>query len=537
MNEDQLNNIPNWLKAKGYLHLTPQIDVLRKARKIVRDITNPEYVSRYSFFPLIYCEIKERRYKRVDKNSRVRAHKVTDKQGNTRKTAKKRPLHYAAHMDALIYGYYAELIQDKYDGLIKRNGELDNAITAYRKIPFDAEKNKGTIHFANDVFKEIRSRISVNRECAVVTFDIKSFFSTLNHARLKRAWMDLFGFDKLPDNHYKVFKASTDFHYVLLDDLRKYKVKNGKKSAFDEKRLAEIRNRYGIMSFFESALEFRKAVKNGELPIYRNPFFDKSLREIRGIPQGLPISAVLANLYLLEFDLKLLRDVVGPYKAFYRRYSDDIIVLCSPEHVYIVKKLVEDFLLESKVELSKEKTETFLFKENEGDSSRSHISAYQLTDQGWLKGKSLTYLGFEFNGNNIFIKSANLARFYRRMINAVRSKARIAIKIADKENKKPVIFKRQLYELYSYCPITKKLSKRKYKRLKKNKFGEFRLHVTDKKIKNRYKKNKPLRSNYLSYVKRASEIMNEVTILRQLRKHKRVLNQAILKHLKKEPNK
>ncbi|HEX8015252.1 MAG TPA: reverse transcriptase domain-containing protein, partial [Flavobacterium sp.] len=47
-----------------------------------------------------------------------------------------------------------------------------------------------------------------------------------------------------------------------------------------------------------------------------------------GIPQGLPISAVLANLYLFDFDLDIVNRWVKPHNVYYRRYSDDIFIVC-----------------------------------------------------------------------------------------------------------------------------------------------------------------------------------------------------------------
>ena len=45
--------------------------------------------------------------------------------------------------------------------------------------------------------------------------------------------------------------------------------------------------------------------------------------------------------------------------AYYRRYSDDIIVICKVEEIDFTKKYVENLILESEVKISTEKTETF----------------------------------------------------------------------------------------------------------------------------------------------------------------------------------
>ena len=60
-----------------------------------------------------------------------------------------------------------------------------------------------------------------------------------------------------------------------------------------------------------------------------------------GIPQGSPISDVLANIYLLEFD-KLVRDHVEKLGGIYTRYSDDILVVApiSPEQAQATEEWI-----------------------------------------------------------------------------------------------------------------------------------------------------------------------------------------------------
>ncbi|MBD5807125.1 hypothetical protein [Limosilactobacillus walteri] len=45
-----------------------------------------------------------------------------------------------------------------------------------------------------------------------------------------------------------------------------------------------------------------------------------------GIPQGTAVSAVLANIYMIQFDY-LLADTISKYNGIYRRYSDDFIIV------------------------------------------------------------------------------------------------------------------------------------------------------------------------------------------------------------------
>ena len=59
-----------------------------------------------------------------------------------------------------------------------------------------------------------------------------------------------------------------------------------------------------------------------------------------GIPQGSPISAVLANIYMLDFDYeinKYLESIGG----IYRRYSDDMVAICPLDKKDEVIKLLK----------------------------------------------------------------------------------------------------------------------------------------------------------------------------------------------------
>jgi len=515
----------NWLKSKGYLHFTGQIETSKRAKELVAKVTNPSYVATYAFYPLILTNISERKFKMVP-SEESRTHCYKDENGVYVKTAKSRPLHYAANLDAMIFSYYAEHLQNKYEDHIKSFPGLPESVIAYRKIPSETEgKHKSTIHFAYEIFEEIKKRSHSDDECMVLTFDIKSFFSSIDHNILKNTWSELLGFARLPTDHYNVFKASTQFSYVYLDELRLYKSKQGRKVGFDEKYLAAIRNKNGINAFFESPKAFRDKIKDGTLKLSKYPFRNKSKEPI-GIPQGLPISAVLANLYLLDFDKKVLETVVNDKGGYYRRYSDDIVVVCSGNHAKEIEGFINTTLEESKVQISINKTETFIFKKLVFGKKPARLTSVKVSNDGEKVGAPFNYLGFEFNGQKALIKSANVAKFYRRMISSVKRKAKRAKKLAERTpGKKPCIYRRQLYKLYTSRPLHDVKVRKRWKKIIKIETGEYRL-VTGV-------KEKDLRSNYLTYVKRASEIMNEPAIENQIRKHKTIFNQAIFRHLTK----
>lgn len=494
-----------WLNPKGYLHITSRIDVTRRKLEIHQKITNPSYIAQYAFYPLMHTIIKERKLKKID-GSKKRRHVV-----------KPRPIHYATHFDALIFAYYAQILQDKYEQEIKKHTHLNHCVIAYRKIPTGLESaNKSTIHFASELFEEIKQRTKITDEVAVLTFDIKSFFSTLNHNLLYKAWTNLLGCDKLPKDHYNVFKAATKFSWVLLDDLRVKR--NG---GFDEKELARIRKNFGVEAFFESPRAFREKIKSGKLKIYSHK--KKSLNS--GIPQGLPISAILANLYLLNFDMKVYESVVENIGGYYKRYSDDIAIICPVEKIEQVDSLMNKLVIESSLQLSTEKTEKFIFRKSKFGNKEPRLTCINIHNNSERIGKPLTYLGFEFNGFRTIIKSRNLSKFYRRLIFTVKRKAKRANRISlNNPFQKPVIYRNQLYKLYTNLSFKNCKIRRNWKSLERKENGQYYYKT--------HKKSKKIKSNYLTYVRRSSEIMKDEIIKHQIRKHKSICNEAIHKHLK-----
>lgn len=525
------NERPSWLKSRGYLHITPKIDVHKRYEEIYTKVHDETFVADHGFFPLIHSVIKERKFKKVP-NGTGRAHSY--KKGDEhKKTAKLRPLHYATHIDAMIYGCYAEKLLKLYEIELNQHSGLTDCVIAYRKIEIeetdeeDAENEdelpgKSTIHFAHEAFEEIKARAIDG--CVVLMFDIKSFFSELNHEKLKKAWCSLLKVEKLDRAHFNVYKAATNFRYILKDELRVSSAKKGRRSEFDEKKLASIRKYQGIESFFSSIEDFKLAIKNKELKVYKHPFM-KNKRPV-GIPQGLPISAVLANLYLLEFDKAVLDRLVNGAGGFYRRYSDDIMIICKPEEADQIEQFVLNEIKKSEVEISVDKTEKFIFKQVQISARINRITSTLLSGESQLVGKPLTYLGFEFYGYRTLIKSANLAKYYRRMISSVKRKAGRARNIGERNDCIPAIFPRQLRKVYNNVNLNKEKVFRKRKILVKNSEGFYSFSFKEYRPKTG--------SNYFSYTKRASSIMNEPKIGNQIRKHKSVFYSSMAIHIKRK---
>ncbi|MBB1150467.1 hypothetical protein H4K35_10120 [Myroides sp. NP-2] len=540
---------PDWIKAKGYIHITPTLDVRNDWKKLYYKITNKEYIASYAFFPLIYAEIKERKYKKINKEEHTnntlsgRTHLLRKKDNTLKKTRKIRPLHYASHFDSLVYGYYADVLSTKYQIILDGNKDLDDSVIAYRKIKIDdtSDIGKSTIHFAKEAFDEIRNRAKIDNGIAALTFDIESFFSGLNHQFLYKKWCEVMQVSKLPKDHLNVFKASTNFRYILRDDLRIRQVVGKRRVGFDERKLFKIRRDKGYKCFFRDNKDFREHIKQGKLRIYKNPFFkfDKDLdKKVNiGIPQGLPISTVLANLYLLDFDRKLIDKLVKGKGAYYRRYSDDILIVCSIADINEIKEFVIEEIKNSFLGISEAKTEQFIFQDLEFDSKGNRRLTSIKVDGKELKvNKPLIYLGFEFRGYNTIIKSTNLARYYRRLLSVVKRRARRANNNYGKNPfAKKAVYLNQIKKLYN-APLKledgehadlKQRNRTRY-RFEKNELGQYELVL--------FSSSQNKNSNYITYLKRCDKIFEkngDNSFLRQLRKRKSIVNHSVKKHLNK----
>lgn len=533
---------PNWIKEKGYLHLSPSLKLRDNWMSYYRNVTNSKYVANYAFYPLIHTILKDRKYKKGNPKkhkdiNRKHCHFNIDS-NRVEKMHKLRPLHYASHMDALIFGYYKEILSELYEKKLEKEPFLNHSVNAYRKIKIseDSLKGKSTIHFAKEAFDEIK-RLGEQRDVCVLTFDLKSFFPSLNHQYLKEKWKWLLEVDELPKDHYNVFKACTKFKYVLLDDLRMpKKYKSGRKRGFDESKLAKIRKDNGFKCFFSSNMELRDNIKSGQLRVFNNPFYSKERKNI-GIPQGLPISAFLANLYLFDFDLKIVNELVKEKGIYYRRYSDDIIIICKSSEIEVVEDFMYKLIEESKVEISADKTERFIFRKVNFSpkSDDKRLTCYKIDKETNREIETpLLYLGFEFRGYKTVIKSANLARYYRKIISITKRRAKRARKLINLNPETPhAIFINQIKKLYnkplkindSESKELVKQNRKKYSLVKNERnFYEF-LHYS---VKGRKE------SNYFSYVKRCCDIFEADDFMKQIRKRRHIVHSAINKHFIKK---
>lgn len=380
----------DWFKPRGYLHIDSKINLEDRQNVFLR-ISNPAWVADHAFLPLLYKTICERRYKRIGKTKKGIQMRSHSENGKT--TKKIRPIHYASHLDSQVYAFYNhKVISPAYENLIEKTSGLSDCISAYRRLlSSDGLSNKCNIHFAKDAIDEIKRR----KECTTLALDIKSFFSTLDHSILLKRWKEVLDSDFLPEDHYNLYKSITKFRYINRDDLRTTN------RGFNEREIASFQKK-GVQSFFLSMEQFRERIKAKEFIVHKNQFIrnEDGIKYPIGIPQGLPLSALLANIYMYSFDLEVFNELCAKSGVFYRRYSDDIVLICNNDQREFVEEFVTKLICgdQIKLKLSEQKTERIIFKEIE-INGRTRLQSFSLDVSGAeIFNIPFRYLGFEFYG-------------------------------------------------------------------------------------------------------------------------------------------
>ena len=282
-------------------------------------ITSPDKIVHHGFYPFIHYTIKSRKVKNGKKDE-----------------PKKRQIYYAAHIDGWIYRYYAYLINEAYNQRVKKDG-IDSVAVAYR-----TNLRKSNIDFAKEAFQHIQGTTS----CYVMIGDFTDFFDNLDHIYLKKQLCDLLSVEKLPDDVYAVYKNVTRFSYVELQDLL---MLNGLEDTHKGRKEFNDRSH-------ERALPPEQFRQNKNL-VHPSP------HPKYGVPQGSPISAVFANVYMLAADRKL-QEYVSSFNGFYMRYSDDFIVIIPQSdidfsvHYKAIKNILDSV---PHLELKDSKTKVFYF--------------------------------------------------------------------------------------------------------------------------------------------------------------------------------
>lgn len=371
--------------TKPYAHFDLRVSLsMPSIRKYVMDRAK---IVTHSFYPFIHFEKKNSRY---------------GKKG----PKKSRELYYCSHLDRCVYQRYAFLLNYQYNIWACEN-EIDDVAIAYRD-----NLGKNNIDFAKDAFDAIRSF----SQCFILVGDFTNFFDNLEHQYLKKMMCKVLDVERLPQDYFSVFKNITRF------------------SSWDWKDIVEAAG--------ESITErgVRKKINSKDTVLTKEQF-QKSKKDIKknisgiGVPQGSPISAVLSNVYMIDFD-KDIKHYVDSKDGIYMRYSDDFIIVLP----YEKDAKITDFInyifsyvksMKGLIDLQKEKTSCYTYKNEvvyEGDQP-----------------SSINYLGFLFNGKDIRIRPRAITKYYYRM----RRKARTIGRSNWISSKGRHISATELYSIYS----------------------------------------------------------------------------------------
>jgi len=394
----------HWELKKKDLKRYPHFDKFLSIESVLSIVQNPDKVRTNAFFPFIRYSKSYQPFRDHDKNK-----------GEKKPDKKSRLIRYASRRDAYIFSYYRGLISEKYEIELDRLG-LKDCVIAYRKIPVSegTKQGKCNINFAKDAFDRIRSMES----CSVAVLDISKYFESLEHRHIYDIWCRLFSFSELPPDHSAVFRNITK--YRVVDQENMYErlgfmgmvMKNG----------AEVKGYLvpykKIPNQLCSPRDFRKKIagEGGEF----SSIIEKNDLDY-GIPQGAPISDIIANFYLIDFDV-LMNSYVSRIGGFYMRYSDDILLVVPGGTAQ--GQMARDFACNAikrygeHLQIKDSKCSLVNFSKSEDlDTSYEYIEGE--------KGKNgLEYLGFRFDGKNVYLRDATLSGLYRKTMRSMHHEVR-----------------------------------------------------------------------------------------------------------------
>lgn len=384
--------------VRRYPHFDPVISVA-EAEAVA---TDPTRVATHTFYPFL----------KFDEGWTAYA-----KKGGHGKR-KDRPIRFAARLDSCIFSYYRYLLSVPYEARLQAEG-LSDAVIAYRRISKPhSSGGKSNIDFALSAIEAIQAQ----GDCCSIALDISSFFETLDHIRLRDVWAELLGVSRLPSDHFKVYEAITRYAYV--DVIKAYT----RLGFYGDKAVGNGKVRPG---YLKARNEIPIQLCDGrtfQAKIARyatQPSIIEVNKLGRGVPQGAPLSDLLANAYLLEFD-KYLRDICLKCGGRFFRYSDDILVIAPiPEAAAIEfeKEIRSAITAYGKGLMIKEEKSAIHRFELEGDRQTVRTIKASDKDGKTMPNKPFEYLGFRYDGRHVFIRDKTMSNLHRKIASVCRATA------------------------------------------------------------------------------------------------------------------
>lgn len=476
----------SWLKLRPYTHLNNKV---LDYSQIARYVQNDKLIAKHSFYPMLHYTLSNKKFDRERE-------KITFK-----KKYKNREVYYSAHIDSQIYAYYAYLLNKSYEQkFLSKDDELNKSVTSYRKIPSGKyDRNKCNIDFAKDVFDFIKEN-TIDKK-SVLLFDITGFFDNLNHKILKKNWIRVICEDNeksLPDDHYNIYKSVTGFSYVDRNDV--FKIHGIKFNRHVREKQIE--------TFFKNAKEFREKIREKGLIKTNKKIQNENGQWVQkdfGISQGTPISAVLSNIYMLDFDKEISNLASTIENAMYRRYSDDIIFICNKEDVDNVKTKIIKEIGNVKLKINYKKSEEYLVELS--DSKEFNVFKIKDNNKYLLP---IQYLGFEFDGKKVSIRSKSLSGYYKKVKKVIRRCAVYALYAKIKKAQNPKLeIDDKIFRAYLHKRLGHMGSQPRF------------IYIDGKKTNQKHW------GNYYRYATKASEILESELPKKQMRNHTKIIDKKI----------
>jgi hypothetical protein len=182
-----------------------------------------------------------------------------------------------------------------------------------------------------------------------------------------------------------------------------------------------------------------------------------------------------------------------------------MIVICPKDKKEYILDLFETEIKDINLEIQNQKTQIFHFN-RKGNS----LICGQEFSEAINPNKNLIYLGLEFDGSSIRLKSASISGFYRKMKRSIKRAKHFAGNPCNKYHK--ILFKSRILKRFSYKGSQRR---RKYLWDKNDKFFKISTHYDW--------------GNFLSYADKASKIKLNNKIKKQTKKHWKKIEKLLKK--------
>lgn len=361
--KEELLDFNEWIEKNSQCASYTHFDYKISLKDIINEIVDPQRICRHAFKPFIHFQKEIIKYNGKESVTKIRE------------------LNYASHYDRCIYQYYSHLLNEKYNEEAK-NLKINHVAIAYRNI-----LKKSNINFAKQAFDFIKS----HNGCIVMVADFTNFFDTLDHNYLKLQICKVLKTEKLPEDYYKVFKSVTRYSFVEKEEIdqlcKDLGIKENKKIIMP---MSELRNHS----------KYIKQNKKG-----------------CGIPQGVAISSILSNIYMMDFD-RDCQNMIRKMGGLYLRYSDDSIFIFPNKNQsdakYLFNKIIREIQKIPNLELSKTKTKVYYC--DKGIVRNCNVAIGNESNSK----NAIDYLGFTYDGKYIKIREKTISKYYYRAYKKVK---------------------------------------------------------------------------------------------------------------------